>query len=152
MRILVIDPGGTNGFCTATDWVPDNVGEWDKDQLYDTLERLGDFDLVICEDYIIRKPESNHNFNHNWAKGETLRLIGAIEHACWQHGVELIFQQASIKPAASKMTGGRVPYVKGKKGMHMYDALLHLMYYALKQKKIPIERLLPKKSSAVSVG
>ena len=145
MRILVLDPGGTTGWCTATDWLLDNVGEWDKEQLYSTiLNDIPQYDLVICEDYIIRKPEGNFSYNHIWSRGDTLRLIGAIEFACWASGTQLVFQQASIKPAASKMTGGRIPYVKGKKGMHMYDAILHLMYYALTQKKIPLSRLLPK--------
>lgn len=140
MKVLSLDPGGTTGFCTATDWAIDNVGEWSPSQLKVNLRDLvPQCNLVICEDYIINTKKHDHHMD----KGDTLRYIGMIEYACWVNSVELVLQPNWIKPAASGFSGRKIPYVKGKKGTHTQDALLHFVYYACQHKKIQLGTMIP---------
>ena len=81
-------------------------------------------DVWVVEDYIIRPPQKGQNFgNHNWNRGETLRLIGKLEMVAIVGAVDFHLQQPSIKPLGYGQAG--MEYKKGKPGMHIYDAIAH---------------------------
>jgi hypothetical protein len=129
---VAIDPGDTTGWAvfTGTQRQPIQMGEWTVDEFMETVA-VATYELWVCEDYIIRPKGITHGYEHTWNKGTALRLIGAVELRVIQLGAELKKQQASIKPIAAQKSG--VPYTPGKKGTHMFDAVLHGVHYLDKE-------------------
>ena len=136
MKILALDPGLSTGwsiwegkqltaFGTLVSTRP-NFSE-----LYSWLSTLDkNFDLVICERYIIR-PRTAGGFDHSWNSGYTLQIIGAIKSWAFQHNVKIVEQNSDIKKPAHAWAFG-TPYKK-KKNQHHIDSMLHAIYYMVKQ-------------------
>lgn len=125
-KLMAVDPGATTGWAlfTTDSQKPSSVGECRKEDLYDWLDEYNDVEVWVVEDYIIRPPSRKQGgHEHFWDKGDTLRYIGAIQRHAHSTGAEFHKQQASLKPLAYKQMGA--DYQKGKKGMHIYDAIAH---------------------------
>lgn len=129
---IALDPGKTTGWATftGTQRMPVSMGEWDMDEYYDHVA-VAEYGLWVIEDYIIRPKKVQHGYEHQWNKGDALRLIGAVTLRGRQLEAPVVLQQASIKPIASAKSG--VPYTPRKKGTHMFDAVLHGNHYLDKE-------------------
>lgn len=130
---ISLDPGETTGWAIfdGLDEKPVEVGETAASDFHSWITGFGHFSRIVCEDYKIR-PEGfgGKRGTHDWSAGTTLRLIGAVEYIAWYFSSPLILQQPSIKPMGYRMIGR--PYVKGKAGQHMWDAIAHGVYYLRK--------------------
>lgn len=128
--IMAVDPGNTTGWALfeQNSQKPYEIGEVKKEGFHKWLDGNTGVNIWVVEDYIIRPPNRKAGgHDHFWNKGDTLRLIGAIErHA---HVTKALFylQQPSLKPLAYKQMG--MEYVKGKSGMHMHDAIAHGVHF-----------------------
>ena len=123
-KFLSVDPGGTTGYAFFLDGKLESVGEVQFDNFNKWLLSIEPVDLIVVENYRIRPPNmTGGKFAHQWDKGETLRLIGRFELYCEQKSIPLIKQEPMVKPQGYKLMGKE--YIKGKKGMHIFDAVAH---------------------------
>lgn len=127
MEFLAFDPGETTGWARFVDSAPVAVGTVGLDELYPWLESDGKAELYVIEDYIIRPMG---NYQHQWNKGNPLRVIGALTHKAFLLGIEVVLQQPSIKDMARRHLG--MPKTSST-FRHSYDAVLHGHYYNLKK-------------------
>jgi hypothetical protein len=130
-ELIAVDPGGTTGWARfeTPSQKPVEIGEVVKDKLYSWLELQTNHGTIwVVEDYIIRPPSRRQGgHDHFWNKGDTLRLIGAIQYHAHIHQQLFYLQQPSIKPLAYKQMGAE--YVKGKPNMHIKDAVAHGVHF-----------------------
>ena len=96
-------------------------------------QALDDLDLFVVENYIISPKVYGHS--HEGDSGETLRMIGAIEMLCHLQEIELVLQASSTKPAGYGFLGKS--YKRGKRDMHAFDAMAHLVYYLVTVRRMP---------------
>lgn len=130
--IMAVDPGATTGWALfdSRSQKPVEIGEVRKEEFQEWLDLWEEYpvDTWVVEDYIIRPPNRKQGgHDHFWNKGDTLRLIGAIQRTAHTTEAEFVLQQPSLKPLAYKQMGAE--YVKGKKGMHIQDAVAHGVHY-----------------------
>lgn len=124
--LMAVDPGGTTGWVLydIPSQKPLEMGETKEDKLNEWLAGYqSDVDVWVVEDYFIRPAHMQKGFAHQWDKGTTHRILGKIEYAAFLHGAEFHLQQPSVKVMGYKRLG--MEYKKGKKGMHIQDALAH---------------------------
>lgn len=89
-----------------------------------------DYNVIVMERYMIR-PKSAGGFDHSFNSGATLQIIGAIKGWAAQHDIEVFEQNSDIKTPAHAWAYGRS--YKKKKDQHHLDAMLHGIYYQVKQ-------------------
>lgn len=83
-----------------------------------------ELDVLIVENYRILPEDWQGKEKANvWSENHESQIIGMARFSCFESDIELVIQETSIKPAGYGYAGMR--YVKGKKGMHMQDALAH---------------------------
>lgn len=148
MLLLSFDPGTNTGWALFNTDDPEKLLQSfgtcrNKIALYAFLGEVPPVtDLtVVYEDYIIKQEKSRGGFDHNNDKGETLRIIGAIEHWAWERKYPVGKpQQASMKPGAYGQVG--LTYKKGQRDRHHMDAVVHGFDYLLKNKLAPANRIL----------
>lgn len=149
MKFLSLDPGAINTgwalFDTSnSDFPVTNFGTTrSKEQLFNLLQE--DFlyeglNQLIVEDYIIKQSVKAGGFNHDFDKGRTLRIIGALEFFAWSHAIDFVLYQPSNKPIAYGQIG--LTYVKGKKDMHHMDAVVHGFNHCLLKELLPKSKIL----------
>lgn len=130
-NLIAVDPGGTTGwaFFETDSQKPLTVGEVKKNKFHQFLQENTEKGLIwVVEDYIIRPPNRKQGgHDHFWNKGDTLRLIGAVEYHAYMYEQLFYLQQPSLKPLAYKQMGAE--YVKGKPNMHMQDAIAHGVHF-----------------------
>lgn len=148
MRILGLDPGTTTGWaviekapdlktryrilamgeCLAPDYdeflinalVHNIVPTASSDSLFCPL------DVVVVEDFIAR-PEFVRD---KWTALPVAKQVGKVEILATYREIPVIVQQPRDKPAGYGFAfNGKIPFVKGKKGMHMNDAIAHAVFY-----------------------
>lgn len=128
--MLGIDPGPSHtGWAVLHGNETKKVGEHKGETFVDHLQTLlqeEQIQVVILEGYIVRP-----KFKGGYTKVPTLELIGAIKRECRRAGIPLHEQQPAIKPVGYGYAG--MVYVKGKSGMHIFDAVAHAMYYWVKE-------------------
>jgi Holliday junction resolvasome RuvABC endonuclease subunit len=128
MKILGIDPGTTTGWALLENSTPLKMGEWKGKKAFEeglaSLLKEEQIDVVVVEDFVFRP-----GFKENkWKKTDVAKQIGYIEAACKMLGIEFAKPQSpAIKPVGYGMSG--MKYEKGKRGMHMQDAIAHAMYW-----------------------
>lgn len=126
--IIAVDPGKTTGVASFTeDGDVISFGEIKWDEFHSWLHELQDVTMWVVEDYKIRPAGVQGGYGHEWNDGKALQIIGAIKYHAWAMNAEVVLQQPSIKPVAYRVLG--MEYKKGKKGMHIYDALAHGKYW-----------------------
>lgn len=128
--LIAVDPGATTGWARFDTPVqkPTMVGEVRKEKLSGWLEEHKEKGIIwVVENYIIRPPGKAGGFDHTWNTGDTLKLIGAIQHHAYIFRQLFYTQQPNIKPLAYKQMGAE--YKKGKPGMHIQDAIAHGVHF-----------------------
>ena len=135
MKVMAIDPGGTTGFALFNgELIPEAVGEVKQDDLFDWLSSYKDVDIWVVEDYFVRPGKGKNGYQHQWNRGDTFRIIGAIHFHAFLTRSEFQLQQPSQKVMGYKLMGKE--YVKGKKDMHMFDAIAHGHVYLSKNPRL----------------
>lgn len=140
MRLCSIDPGGITGIVKADvldgkieyTFVGQHKDVWFITQLLDP-----DIDLVIMEDFVLRKDKALQLAGKHMPASE---VIGAIKVACSTHGIPCTLQPAGAKETVSKNILLRTDMWNATKGLpHARDAAKHLLHYCLKNKLIKME-------------
>lgn len=128
MKYLGIDPGGTTGLALIT--VNDKravlsiIRKSKSETLKDARDLFDEADVIICEDWKTRPKEAQEGA-FNYSSMSTPRVIGAVQVLA--EGKRFVLQQASIKPVGYGYAN--MKYVKGKQGMHVEDAIAHVMFF-----------------------
>lgn len=124
-ELIAVDPGENIGwarFNQDQEHVPVEFGTIKYHEFHIWLERETP-NIWVVEDYVIRPKQYDHNFD----KGYTLRVIGAIDFQAHRTGAVFQLQPANLKPGAYAQMGGS--YQKGKRNMHHMDAIAHGSWY-----------------------
>lgn len=134
MILLGIDPGGTTGWAQAElqedmEIKPINFGESKDITGQELIPMIDGSDIIVVENFLI-DPRYARSGAFDYDDMIAPQVIGAIRTLCSQRDKEIVLQPASIKPVGYGYLGKK--YRKGKKGMHKWDALAHLYYYAVK--------------------
>lgn len=134
MKIIAVDPGKTTGVATfngegklqtiAELKYPDEFAKWLHIERRNIVWVVEDFKLL---------PPSYFKSNKAmwWNSMFAPKVIGAIESLAIATGNQFILQQPNIKPIGYKLMGAE--YKKGKKNVHVQDAICHGFYYFHKQ-------------------
>jgi hypothetical protein len=137
VKILAIDPGKHVGWSIIdSDCSPKVIefgtttGDSNWFQLLDA-GKFNDVDQVVMEDYKIRPSDLQKGWGHEWNNGPALQIIGAVKFWAYEYSIPVHMQQPSILPSAAGLTG--IPYEKGKKKVHHMMAMLHGLYWLVKQ-------------------
>lgn len=130
MEYYAFDPGETTGWARFEDGRLTDFGYEKFEDFHNFLLTLAP-DLYVVEDYIIRPYTVQKGYSHQWNKGHTLRVIGAIELHGTILDIKVVKQQPSIKSAMAAQSGLNTKL--SSKFRHSVDAILHGMYYAQKQ-------------------
>lgn len=127
---LSLDPGTNTGWATFDDL--GNMLMWgtthSKEPLYKVLDDYNPR-VVVMEDFELFPWKAKEQ---SWSPFDTVRIIGAVEHWCWQHNVDLIQQRPNIKSIGYMWAGLQPPDSKNSM-RHQIDAFVHGYYYLQKQ-------------------
>lgn len=145
MKFLCLDPGESTGCAIFEDDTLIEAGTLDAWEMIDVLDDAltpdGDLfsfegaanagnwegiELVVMEDWVLYPWAAEAQV---WDKQRTVRVIGAVELLCRQHGIPLVLQPAKIKESAE--AGGAEAYFKRPlhPNRHANDAIRHGVYY-----------------------
>lgn len=130
MIFLGIDPGKTTGLALirVENKIPTlmTVRESKNPTLSQDRDLFELADLVIMEDWKTR-PKKAMLGAFNYDPMITPRVIGAAELMSELCSCKVVMQQPAIKPVGYGYAN--LKYVPGKKGLHIQDAIAHVMYY-----------------------
>lgn len=134
MLLLGIDPGGTTGWAKAEldeDHIirPVDFGETTDPTGIELMPFLQEADRIIVENFLI-DPRYARSGAFDYDSMIAPQVIGSLKTLVSQIGKEIVLQPSSIKPVGYGYLGKK--YRKGKRGMHRWDALAHIYYYAVK--------------------
>src|SRR3990167_1416896 len=100
--ILSIDPGITTGLAVRyTDGILRVSSTRSPEDLWRLIDRLA-LDAVVCESFATAGRISRYGL-------QTVRLIGSIQHACWQRSVRLVEQPPSFRYQQLRQATSRAP-------------------------------------------
>lgn len=133
--ILGLDPGKTTG------WAIIRVGEDRKVELgligetkdmalLEIEPRFDEADVIVYENFLVR-PKNAMKGDFNYDPMFAPQVIGAIKTLAALKKKDLQKQEPAIKPVGYGFAG--LQYTRGKKGMHVQDAIAHAWFYAVKQ-------------------
>lgn len=138
MRYSALDPGRTTGYADFEDGEPIQMGEFtvaikDWEALMDWLyvRQINKIDVLVVENYRNRPVAMTQGHANTWSENLESQIIGFCRCYCMEWGIEMILQDASIKPVGYGYAG--LKYVKGKAGQHMNDALAHASYWYMNE-------------------
>jgi hypothetical protein len=134
MILLGIDPGKTTGWGQVElkedrKLHPLGYGETKDESGLDLLDLLKSSDLIVIESFLVR-PKHARGGAFDYDDMVAPRVIGSLQTLCKMNEKKFHMQPASIKPVGYGFLGKE--YKRGKKGMHKWDALAHVAYYAVK--------------------
>lgn len=137
IKLLGIDPGKTTGWAQAELDVatrvikPLNFGDSTDPTGLELLEMMKESDYIIVENFLV-DPRYARSGAFDYDSMIAPQVIGSIRTLAAQIGKEnqIAMQPSSVKPVGYAWLGKK--YKKGKKGMHRWDALAHIYYYAVK--------------------
>ncbi len=98
----------------------------------DYLDLLVLADVIVVENFLVR-PGKARQGSFDWDPMVGPQVIGAINAQLSNLKKKAVFQEPAIKPVGYGWSNQR--YVKGKKGLHIQDAVAHAVYYAVKHLK-----------------
>lgn len=139
VKYLAIDPGKANGVCGYNAEYQLAFMFTIRDE--DMLKFLDCFEAIeqcICENYTLYP---NKAMKQVYSDMPTSRVIGRIEGWAARNKVTLTMQPASIK-ATGYAWIGKKPLPKSNPRNHEWDAHVHFMYWAVKNRKINASVLL----------
>lgn len=132
MLILGLDPGGTTGWALLElERKKFSLQDWghDKDtSMAGQEENIRKADLVIVEDFLV-DPKHARRGAFDRDRMIAPQVIGSIKTLCRVLDTPYHLQPNSVKPVGYGYINKK--YVKGKQGMHKWDALAHAAYYAV---------------------
>lgn len=137
MRVLAIDPGGTSGWAIInTEFNPpvERYGECaGLPKFFHFLDQInpGEYDLIVCEDYLI----NNKKFDHQFSRAETIQVIGVVRYISWLLKIPLKMQPNNVKKAGYGYIG------RPNQHKHFMDAVVHGIYWGVKAKKLDVTKL-----------
>lgn len=152
IEYISIDPGKSNGVCGYD-------SKFYTQFMYtiranDMVQFLNQFDRIktcIIENFILY-PEGNkkpgYRSTPTYSDMETSRVIGRVESWGVLKNIEVVKQNASIKPTGYLWIGQK-PLPKSNPRNHVMDAHVHFMYWAVKNHKIDAADLLKAKIGTV---
>lgn len=126
MKILGLDPGKTTGWALLENSTPLKIGEWKESEFEEELIKLTDeedIDVLVIEDFVFRPGFKEGK----WKTTEVPKLIGCARVVARIKNIEFVEQAPAIKPIGYGMA--KLKYVKGKRGMHKFDAVAHATYW-----------------------
>jgi hypothetical protein len=131
LKLLAVDPGEGRNKKTIGVAILDSdrdsvvsVDQFDMEEFISYLEQLEHIDVVVHEDYRIRKNRATH---HIGSRVETVQCIGALRSWCTRNGIPLYKQESYILPTAEKFFNMKLP--SNHDQSHYVSALLHGMFY-----------------------
>lgn len=131
--ILGIDPGKTTGWgilrLEEKILQPVDYGESKDTTGIELLPHLEKADIIVIEDFLVR-PDYARRGAFDYDDMIAPQVIGSVVTLVSQMNKKFVKQPSSIKPVGYGFLGKK--YVKGKRGMHKWDALAHAAYYAVK--------------------
>lgn len=134
IKILGLDPGHSTGYCVLQidNKIPKLIRTGTcKDQTLQELEDcFKEVDYIVCEDFLINKAKAEQGAFNN-SRLQTVQVIGAIQLLARLNHREVVLQQNNIKPMGYGYA--KLPYKKGAKGVHVFDAVAHAFYFAVKK-------------------
>lgn len=135
--ILALDPGKNTGWgmirvADGRTLPTGQLGVCLDQTLLELEPQFVEADLIVCESFEVR-PKLARAGAFDWDPMETPQVIGAMKALAKRLNKKVVMQSPSVKPVGYGYCG--MVYVKGKKGMHMQDALAHAVYYAVKTLK-----------------
>lgn len=139
--ILGVDPGKHTGLgmiqVVDKKIIPVTILESLDVTCMEYLNLLEQADVIVVENFLVR-PTNAKSGSFDWSDMVAPRVIGAITAQAAMLGKKIHLQEPSIKPVGYGFSHQK--YVKGKKGMHIQDALAHAVFYAVKNlKAIPVK-------------
>lgn len=135
VSLFGIDPGETTGwavvkFRTETrELKVVDFGESRDPTTFDLTDHIRNCDLMIVENFLVDPTKSRTGaFDHSDML--TIQVIGALRLQARLHEKRVVLQSRSVKPVGYGYL--RRTYVKGKRGMHTWDAMAHAVFWAVK--------------------
>lgn len=128
------DPGISTGLAVGDEeglqgYVVINLKEF-EDSLLDWKRLWGEFPTTaVVEDYRL-----DHSKEPKQSKIETVSVMGMIRFWCKANNIEYIEQARMYKPVGYRYWGKK-PLSKSNPTNHAYDAVAHLFYYMIQNKK-----------------
>lgn len=136
MKILCLDPGKTTGVAVLQvhEKTPQLIffSEETDVTLLSIEELFLGCDVVVCEEFLVR-PAKARKGAFDWQDMVAPRVIGAATTLAKKYEKIFVTQSPSVKPIGYGFAN--LKYVKGKKGVHIQDAVAHGMYWAVKSGK-----------------
>jgi hypothetical protein len=136
-RILGVDPGKNTGYALVTvdgrDIQPTGTVGVDRNESIQSIQDIVKdrlVDILVVEDFKVR-PGMARGGKFDYSDMVAPRVIGKLELLAELSGLEIVKQQASLKPPAYGFAG--LKYSPGKKGTHWQDAFAHAVYYCVKE-------------------
>lgn len=137
------DPGKANGICGYdAKYYLLFMLTIHADDIVQFLEIFDHVKICIIEDYLLYPNKAKKQI---YSDMETSRVIGRFEAWADRKLIELIKQPASIKPTGYAWIGKK-QLSKSNPDNHKMDAHVHFMYWAIKNGKIDVGKLLKKES------
>ena len=133
--LLGIDPGKTTGWAIAelnldTKVIkPTDFGDSTDPTGLELFDKMKEADYIIVESFLV-DPRFARSGAFDYDSMIAPQVIGSLKTLAAQLKKEIVMQPASVKPVGYGFLGKK--YKKGKKGMHRWDALAHVYYYAVK--------------------
>ena len=132
--IVGFDPGKTTGYAILSlkdrKMTPLDFGESTDETLQDLMPHIERSQIVVIEGFWIN-PQKARGGHFDYDDMIAPQVIGALQMKGRELGKDVHIQPSSIKPVGYGFVGKK--YVKGKKGMHKWDALAHAVYYCVKK-------------------
>lgn len=127
-----LDPGADTGYALYAGDRLLEMGElpWGVDGLavWTWIEEHKELDVMGAENYrILPEKWQDKRYANVWSENHESQIIGGVRMAGHAYGFEVVVQEPAIKPAGYAFAG--LTYVKGKKKMHMQDAVAHGAYW-----------------------
>jgi hypothetical protein len=139
VKYLAIDPGKASGVCGYGAHLNlifmYTIREEDMVKFLECFESVT---TAIVEDYVLYPNKSKEQV---YSDMQTSRVIGRIEGWAARHRVQLVKQKANIKPNGYAFIG-RNPLPKSNPKNHVWDAHVHMIYWAVRTGKINARDLL----------
>jgi hypothetical protein len=139
IKYLAIDPGKANGICGYDAELKLRMMWTVREQdILTFLRQFEKIDKCIIENFLLY---SNKAYEQVHSDMLTSRVIGRVENWAELGDIELIKQNASVKPLGYKYLGTK-PLPKSNKLNHAMDAHAHFVYWGVRTRRINAADLL----------
>ncbi len=139
VKYLAIDPGKANGICGYDEQYKLLMMWTVKEQdMLTFLRQFKKVDKCIIENFLLYSHKAQQQVSSDML---TSRVIGRVENWAEVNDIDLIKQNASVKPLGYKYLG-KQPLPKSNRLNHAMDAHAHFIYWGVRMRKINVRDLL----------